>query len=316
MKYGLMSGLLWGLDTVILGIGLSMAPYIGTAEAIALAAIVGAALHDVFCAFWLFLYMGIRGRLKDTLAALKTRSGKVVMLGALLGGPIGMTGYVIAINNIGAGYTAIISSFYPAFGTVMAVLLLKERMDWKQVIALFVALAGIIAMGYLTSDTAVTGDAVIGLLGASACVIGWGSEAVLCAWGMKDDAVDNETALQIRETTSALVYCIFVLPLFGAWAFTAAAFPTMATSIVALAGLAGAVSYLFYYKGISVIGAAKGMALNISYSAWAVLFGLVLLGAVPGPIEIVCCIAILCGTVLAASDWKDLFSRNGKSVRC
>ena len=164
MRYGLTSGLLWGLDTVILGIGLAMAPYIGTAEALALAAIVGAALHDAFCAIWLFLYMAVKRRLKDTLAALKTRSGKVVILGALLGGPIGMTGYVIAINNIGAGYTAIISSFYPAFGTVMAVLLLKEKMNWKQVVALAAALAGIIAMGYLSADTTVTGNAVIGLL--------------------------------------------------------------------------------------------------------------------------------------------------------
>lgn len=312
MKYGLTSGLLWGLDTVILGIGLAMAPYIGTAEALALAAIVGAALHDVFCAIWLFLYMAVKRRLKDTLAALKTRSGKVVILGALLGGPIGMTGYVTAINNIGAGYTAIISSFYPAFGTVMAVLLLKEKMNWKQVIALCVALAGIIAMGYLSADTTVTGNAVIGLLGAAACVIGWGSEAVLCAWGMRDDNVDNETALQIRETTSALVYLIFVLPLFGAWAFTLTAFPSAATGIVALAGLAGATSYLFYYRGISVIGAAKGMALNISYSAWAVLFGVILLGTIPGPIEIICCVAILCGTILAASDWKELFNRTKK----
>lgn len=315
MKYGLASGLLWGLDTVILGIGLAMSPYIGTEEALALAAIVGAALHDVFCAFWLFLYMAVRRRLKDTLAALKTRSGKVVMLGALLGGPVGMTGYVIAINNIGAGYTAIISSFYPAFGTVMAVLLLKERMSAKQVVALFVALAGIIAMGYLSADTTVVGDPVVGLLGALACVVGWGSEAVLCAWGMRDDAVDNETALQIRETTSALVYCVFVLPMFGAWLFTLSAIPTAATGVVALAGLAGAVSYLFYYKGISVIGAAKGMALNISYSAWAVLFGVILLGAIPGPIEVVCCIAILCGTVLAASDWKELFSRTKKPAK-
>lgn len=312
MKYGLTSGLLWGLDTVILGIGLAMSPYIGTAESLALAAIVGAALHDVFCALWLFLYMAVRRRLKDTLAALKTRSGKVVMLGALLGGPVGMTGYVTAINNIGAGYTAIISSFYPAFGTVMAVLLLKEKMTWKQVLALLVALAGIITMGYLSSDTDVIGDPVVGLAGALICVVGWGSEAVLCAWGMRDDAVDNETALQIRETTSALVYCVVVLPMFGAWMFTVSAFPSMATGIVALAGLAGAASYLFYYKGIATIGAAKGMALNISYSAWAVLFGVILLGAIPGPIEIVCCIAILCGTILAASDWKELFSRTRK----
>ena len=309
MKYGLMSGCLWGLDTVILGIALTMVPFIGTAEAIALGAIVSSALHDVFCALWLLLYMGVRGRLKDTLAALKTRSGKVVMLGALLGGPLGMTGYVIAINNIGAGYTAIISSFYPAFGTLMAVLLLKEKITAGRLIALFVALCGIIAMGYVSADTTVVGDPTIGLIAAIVTVVGWGSEAVLCAWGMRDDAVDNETALQIRETTSAIVYLFVILPIFGAWMFTWTSLPTFGVGVVALAALAGTASYLFYYKGIATIGAAKGMALNISYSAWAVLFGLILLGSVPGPVEIICCVAILCGTILAACDWKELFSR-------
>lgn len=309
MKYGLMSGCLWGLDTVILGIALTTVPFIGTAEAIALGAIVSSALHDVFCALWLLLYMGVRGRLKDTLAALKTRSGKVVMLGALLGGPLGMTGYVIAINNIGAGYTAIISSFYPAFGTLMAVMLLKEKITAGRLIALFVALGGIIAMGYLSADTTVVGDPTIGLIAAIVTVVGWGSEAVLCAWGMRDDAVDNETALQIRETTSAIVYLFVILPIFGAWMFTWTSLPTFGVGVVALAALAGTASYLFYYKGIATIGAAKGMALNISYSAWAVLFGLILLGSVPGPVEIICCVAILCGTILAACDWKELFSR-------
>lgn len=314
MKYGLISGLLWGLDTVVLGIALTLVPFIGTVEALALGAIVSSALHDVFCALWLLVYMGMKGRLKDTIAALKTRSGKVVILGALLGGPVGMTGYVIAINNIGAGYTAIISSFYPAFGTLMAVLLLKEKITPGRVAALCVALAGIIAMGYLTADTTVTGDAVIGLLAAVAAVIGWGSEAVLCAWGMRDDSVDNETALQIRETTSALVYLVVVLPMFGAWAFTWNALPNIGIGVVALAALAGTCSYLSYYKGISVIGAARGMALNISYSAWAVVFGLVLLGTVPGPIEIVCCVAILAGTILAACDWQELFG-NRKTAK-
>ena len=48
------------------------------------------------------------------------------------------------------------------------------------------------------------------------------------------------------------------------------------------------------------------MALNISYSAWAVILG-ALTGAIPGPIEIVCCIVIICGTVLSATpDWGEL----------
>lgn len=314
MKYGIMSGLLWGLDTVILGIALAMAPFVGTVEALTFAAITGAFLHDAFCAVWLFLYMSARRRLQDTLTALKTRSGKVVILGALLGGPIGMTGYVLAISNIGAAYTAIISAFYPAIGALMAFLFLKERMAPRQFIALLVALCGVMVMGYVSSGSSELGNTPLGLFGALLCVFGWGSEAVLCAWGMRDDAVDNETALQIRETTSALTYALVVLPLFGAWGFTAFAVPNMATGVVALAGLAGAASYLFYYKGIATIGAARGMALNISYSAWSVVFGLILLGTVPGIVEVVCCVAIICGTVLAASDWNELFRRGKRKV--
>lgn len=309
MRFGLFSGILWGLDTVVLGIALSMAPFIDTPEAIAFAAVASSFLHDAACAIWLAIYMGIRGRLKDTLAALKTRSGLVVIAGALLGGPIGMTGYVIAINNIGAAYTAIISAFYPALGAFLSYVLLKEKMSAKQIASLIVALFGVMAMGYISAGESEMGNTTIGLVGAILAVIGWGSEAVLCAWGMKDDAVDNETALQIRETASALVYGIAVLPLFGAWGFTAHAIPNFATGIVALSALAGTASYLFYYKGISVIGAAKAMALNISYSAWAVAFGFILQGTVPTPATVFFCILILVGTILAASDWNELFGR-------
>lgn len=307
MGYGLTSGLLWGLDTVILGIALSMAPYVGTAEALAFAAIVSAAFHDVFCAVWMFVIMAVRGRLKDTVAALKTRSGKVVAAAALLGGPFGMTGYVVAINQLGPGITAIISSFYPAFGAFLAVFVLKEKMELKRWIALAVAMAAIIVMGVAASDMEMPGDALVGILAALACVVGWGSEAVLLAWGMRDDSVDNETALQIRETTSGLVYLAVILPLFAAWPFAVQVFATPATAVIAGAALAGTVSYLFYYKGIDKIGAAKAMAANISYSAWAVVLGMVLLGHVPSPVEVLCCIAILCGTVLAsADDWSQL----------
>lgn len=309
MRYGLLSGILWGLDTVVLGIALAMAPFVGSPEAAAHASIASSFIHDLFCAVWLLLYMGARGRLGDTWQALRTRSGKVVMLGALLGGPIGMTGYVIAINNIGAAYTAIISAFYPALGAFLSFVLLGERMGRRQLVALAAALLGVMAMGYVSAGSSELGNPVLGLIGAALTVVGWGSEAVLTAWGMRDDAVDNETALQIRETTSALVYGVVVLPLFGAWGFAASALPSMATGVVALSALAGATSYLFYYKGIARIGAAKAMALNISYSAWAVVFGLVLQGTVPTAASVACCLVILVGTVLAASDWRELFGR-------
>ena len=301
MKYGVLSGMLWGLDTVVLAMALALIPFAGSPDA----PLTGAFLHDAASAIILLVYMAVRGRLRDTLAAVRTRSGKAVMLAALLGGPVGMSGYLIAINNIGPGYTAIISTFYPAFGTLLAFLLLKERMRPGQIIALLVALAAVAVSGW--SSDAPTGSALLGVLGALGCVIGWGSEAVLLAWGMRDDAVDNETALHIRQTTSGLTYLLIVIPVSGAFRFAAGAAISPATAVIVLAALTGAASYLFYYKAINVIGASRGMALNISYSAWAVVFALVLQGTVPTALQIVCCVVTLTGTVLAAtSDWREL----------
>lgn len=309
MHYGILSGALWALDTTVLSIALAMSPFSdGTAAAVAFAAIVSSAFHDILCALWMTIYSAIRGQLGKALAAIKTRDGLVVAAGALLGGPIGMSGYVMAINLIGPSYTAVISAFYPAFGTLLAAIVLKEKVTVPRMIALAAALLGIVGMsaGALGSD-AMT-NPVLGIACALLCVVGWGSEAVFCAWGMKGDNVDDETALQIRETTSGLVYALIVLPVFGAWGFAAQAAPTMATGTVALSALAGVASYLFYYKAISKIGAARGMALNISYSAWAVILGIAL-GNVPGPLEIGCCVLILAGTVLAACNWKELFGK-------
>ena len=102
--------------------------------------------------------------------------------------------------------------------------------------------------------------------------LAWGSEAVILAWGMQDDAVDNETALQIRETTSAFAYGLLILPLAGSVDFAAQVALTPANGVVFIAALAGTASYLFYYRAIDAIGASRGMALNISYSAWSVIF--------------------------------------------
>lgn len=304
MRYGIGSGALWGLDTVILAIALALNPFATDAHA----SLVSAALHDAVCALILLIFMAMRGRLKDTWRAIHTHSGRAVMVAALLGGPIGMSGYLLAIDQIGAGYTAIISTFYPALGTALAVAVLKERMRPRQVIALAVAIGAIIATSY--TSTSVSGSALWGVLGALAAVVGWGCEAVILAWGMRDDAVDNETALQIRETTSGLTYLVLVVPLGGALSSTGQALTSPgAMGLVALAAAAGTASYLFYYKAIDLLGAARAMALNISYSAWAVLFAFLLQSIVPAPVQIVLCVVILVGTVLAATEnWRELTS--------
>lgn len=312
-RYGFFSGALWGLDTVVLAIALAMTPFLDFGQS----ALAGAVLHDVACALILLVYMGVRGRLTDTVKALRTRPGKSVIVAALLGGPIGMSGYLIAIDNIGPGLTAIISTFYPALGTLLAFILLKERMAPRQIVALLVALGAIVATGWsATSEPIEGGNAILGVIGALACVIGWGSEAVILTWGMRDEAVDNEVALQIRETTSAVVYLFIVAPIAGVFGFTLHSLAHLSAGVVALAGLAGTASYLFYYKALSAIGASRGMALNISYSAWAIIFALAFPPhTIPTLTQVICCIVILVGTVLAAtSNWGDLLPKRTEKV--
>ena len=146
------------------------------------------------------------------------------------------------------------------------------------------------------------------------CAFGWGIEAVIIAKCVQDDAVTDEIALQIRQTTSAIVYGVIILPILRGWGFTASLFNGTGWLIptICIAALFATVSYLFYYRAISQIGASKSMALNITYSAWAVVFSVIFLGnySLLNPITIICTIAVLVFGILAGADYKDLVKKD------
>lgn len=64
MFYGIAAGATWAVETIILGIALSMAPFVSTEQAIFLAPFVSTFIHDAFSALWATLYNGVRGNLK------------------------------------------------------------------------------------------------------------------------------------------------------------------------------------------------------------------------------------------------------------
>lgn len=314
MKYGLAAAVTWALDTVILSIALSCTAFFDTPTAIALASFTSTFLHDATSAVLMFIYMAIRRKLGETARLLKTKYGWAVVLAGFIGAPIGMTGYVLAINNIGPAYTAAISAFFPAYGALLSRIFLKEQMRGYQWAGLVVCLVGVAALGYTPAE-GIPGDWFLGVAGALVCVFGWGTEAVIIAAVLRKAHVDDENALQIRQTTSAVTYALIILPLLGGWAPTISAFMSDAMPWIALAALLGTASYLFYYKAIARIGAAKSMALNITYSAWAIPFSLVLLGTMPDARGVICAIVIIVGAIAAAADFKELFSRGSAQVK-
>lgn len=308
MKWGLGAALTWAFDTVILSIALSCTAFFATEQAIALAALTSTFLHDGASAVFSFVFMAIRGKLKDSWRLLTSKYGKFIVIAAIIGAPLGMTGYVLAINNIGAAYAAAITAFFPAYGALLAHIVLKEEMRWYNWVGLMVCLGAVAVLGWTPAE-GVPGDWFIGIAGALLCVFGWGTEAVIIAWGLKSAQVDDQCAMQIRQTTSALSYALVIMPLVSGWGCSIDAFMSDAMLWIALAALSGTASYLFYYKAIAVIGAAKSMALNITYSAWAIPFSLVFLGTMPDARGIICALVIIVGAIVAATDVKELFSK-------
>lgn len=311
MIAGIIAGFTWAIETLILGIALAMSPFVSTEQAIMLAPFASTFLHDAFSAIWACIFNGVRGKLPDVANALKTRSGKFVALAAVIGGPIGMTGYVLSVNNMGASIGAVASAIFPAIGAVLAFFFLKEKMQWYRWVFLILSLLGVYGLSYSPEINII--NFWLGFVGTLMCAFGWGIEAVIIAKCVQDDAVTDEIALQIRQTTSALVYGAIILPIMSGWGFTSSLFSGtgMLLPTIALAALAATASYLFYYRAITQIGASKSMALNVSYSAWAVVLSIVIFRdmSLLNPVTILCTLAVLIFGILAAADYKELFGK-------
>ncbi|WP_160689481.1 DMT family transporter [Clostridium sp. C2-6-12] len=293
---GITSAITWGLDTVLMAIILSMSPFLPEG-AVFLAPFITAFFHDTFSALWTFIFLAFKRQLGNLFKAMKTKSALFVVLAALMGGPVGMTGYLIAVKLIGPSYTAIISSLYPAVGAILAYFILKEKMNKKAWIGLIFAIIGVSIIGYTAGDS---GTSIVGFLCAFLCVFGWGSECVICAYGMKDDEVSSEFALQIRQLTSAVVYGVLIIPIVGGIGLS---FEILRTSVIWWIGataLSGTISYLFYYNAIYKIGATRAMGLNITYVVWSIVFDVFINGRAIDLKTIVCSIMVIGGVYFVA----------------
>lgn len=311
MLAGIIAGMTWAIETTIIGVALAMTPLVSTEQAIFLAPFVSTFIHDLSSAIWACIYNGIRGNLPEVWQAIHTRSGRYVSLAAIIGGPVGMTGYVLSVANMGASIGAVASAIFPAIGAGLAYFFLKERMQWYRWCFLIISLLGVYGLSY-SPEINIT-NFWLGLLGTLMCAFGWGIEAVIIAKSVQDEAVTDEIALQIRQMTSTIVYGVVLLPILKAWGFTIGLFSGTGYLIptIILAGLFATISYLFYYKAISQIGASKAMALNVSYSAWAVVISIVVFKnyGLLNPVTILCTVVVLSFGILAAADYKELFKR-------
>ena len=274
MLNALFSGIFWGADTSFMGYYFSMYS-IYFAVPLMLPIFI-TFIHDMVSALLINISILITGRLKAVITDIKKAKSKYIWLGSLLGGPIGMCSFILAIEYTGPAITAIISSIYPAVGLFFAYILLKEKRKPYQVVALFIAIAFIIALGFI--DEGHTNRSIMGIIFALVCACAWGSEAVLCSYGMKSGEISNLSAICIRQNLSMITYGTMMTLYFIFFQYGESIDFNSSLAYVGMAAIFGSTSYYCYYRALATIGVSRAMALNISYTAFSAIFSYLLFG--------------------------------------
>lgn len=274
MLNALFSGIFWGADTSLLGYYLSN--YTIYFIIPLLVPLFITCIHDTVSAFLINTSIVVTGQVRPVIKDIKKAKSKYIWFGSFLGGPIGMCSYIMTVQYLGPSLTAIISSIYPAVGLFFAYIFLKEKRKPYQVIALFVAISFIIALGFV--DEGQTTNSIVGIIFALVCACAWGSEAVLCSYGMKSGEISNLSAICIRQNLSMITYGTLMTLYFIFFQYGESIDFNSSLAYVGMAAIFGSTSYYCYYRALATIGVSRAMALNISYTAFSAIFSYLLFG--------------------------------------
>ena len=183
LALALMSGMIWSSDGLILGKGLAEGPF-GDPALWLFAPLLAAGLHD-FCAACLSLAInGAQGKGREVIRTLRSKAGRACIWGALLGAPLGMGGYLMALSMAGPAYVLPITSLYPAVAALLALVFLKERVSLRAWGGLALCVIGAIAIGYTPPEGAGGGLFYLGIAFAFLAAFGWAAEGVCVTSGM------------------------------------------------------------------------------------------------------------------------------------
>ncbi|MDR3038077.1 MAG: DMT family transporter [Candidatus Adiutrix sp.] len=323
---GFMSGMTWGASGTVIGLAQGYAPFSTQASPedtnlliglLVASGIAGAFLHDFFATVWVAVNNIKNGKFKEYGRTLRTKPGKMVCLGAILGGPIGMSGYVLGITFVNAAYALPITASYPALAAVLATIIFKERNPLRVWIGVALCILGSFLVYYAPAE----GDRGLiysaGMLLSTLACIGWATEGLLSTYGM--DMLDPDIALGIREGVSALAYLLFVIPAvtwyignhFGptpVWDLVAQTFVNSSFTLYAMAGFFGGFSYVYWYRALNMTGVARAMALNVTYALWGVIFGGLLAGLDITAYLAIGAASIFVGAILVSANPRELFN--------
>ena len=307
----LMSGFLYGGYTAFMTQGMATGVWVdyygGTGVAAGLSAFalvytlsaVGAAVNDICSAVWTLIYAAIIGRLGDFARSINTKPGRILIVAAIIGGPLASTAYVIGLQMAGSIIVPI-AALNAAIGAIIGRIIYKQKLSGGMILGIVICFAAAVIIGLFGYGIPegglagifgnMSGEAVIGIIAAFCAALGWGIEGAV--GGYACCMVDTEVAICIRQCTSGIVNAVILCSLLAMIGgdgigsglvlvgHALADGPSIWMFIVA--GIFASWSFKFWYKGASMCGAALGMGCNGTYAFWGPLYCLVICGLIFG----------------------------------
>lgn len=330
----LLSGLCYGLYSAFLTLGMARgiwADWYGENTAglsaffitFVLGAL-GSGVNDTVSGLWALGNITIKGKLGDFFRTIFTTPGGMMILAALVGGPIASVAYVISLQMAGS-IVIPITALCPAIGAILGRILFKQELNKRMTLGIFIC----VLAGVLIGTTSLGGDApegmLLGIIIAFIAALGWGFEG--CVAGYGTSMIDSEIGITIRQLISGLSNLMILIPVIG-WI---GGNPRLSVNLIfqafssgeamiwfALSGFFALYAFMLWYKGNGMCGAALGMACNGTYSFWGPFFCWVILGLIFGidgwalaPIVWVSAVLMILGILIIAVNPLDLLKKKG-----
>ena len=274
----LFSSLMYGIYTAFITAGESTSLWLPT---------VASAINDCCSALWALGITAKQGKLADFGRTIRTKPGIIMVVSALVGGPIATVAYIIALSQAGT-IVVPIAALNPAIGSILSRILFKQELGPRKIIGIAIC----VFAGLMIGSTSLTGDASnnlgFGLMLAFIAALGWGAEG--CIAGYASCMIDTQIGITIRQCVSGFVELFVLLPalaLIGGVPIAEAItyigsvlsdLPTILCFVVA--GFAAYKSFASWYRGNSMCGTALGMACNGTYTFVAPLTTWIIVGVI------------------------------------
>jgi drug/metabolite transporter (DMT)-like permease len=204
--------------------------------------------------------------------------------------------FTFALQSITTGLSSILNATVPLFGALIAWAWLKDRPSHARLLGLLIGFAGVTMLAWdkasfqPDSQGHSSGLAVLACLLACFC---YGLTASIAKRHM------NGLPALVSATGSQIGASLFLLP----WTFWSwpAVWPGLSAwlAVLCLGVVCTGLAYVLYFRLIERAGPSRALAVTFAIPAFAVFYGVLLLGETINSWMVICAMVIITGTGLS-----------------